>query len=57
MRYIERNPVRVGEAVIPEQYPWSSAKVGIRGRPESADENRQEVENERVLYERHSQPS
>jgi len=27
------------------------------GRCESADENRQRVENERVLHERHSQPS
>jgi putative transposase len=31
MRYIERNPVRVGEAVIPEQYPWSSAKAHVTG--------------------------
>jgi len=34
-----------------------SFSVVSPGRCESADENRQRVENERVLHERHSQPS
>jgi putative transposase len=32
MRYIERNPVRVGAATRPEQYPWSSAKAHVSGQ-------------------------
>jgi len=32
MRYIERNPVRVGEVKQPEQYLWSSAKAHIEGK-------------------------
>ncbi len=32
MRYIERNPVRIGEVKQPEQYLWSSAKAHIEGK-------------------------
>ena len=31
MRYIERNPVRIGEVKKAEDYPWSSAKAHISG--------------------------
>ncbi len=32
MRYIERNPLRVGAATHPEQYPWSSAGAHVTGK-------------------------
>lgn len=32
MRYIERNPVRVGEVKQPEQYQWSSASAHVAGK-------------------------
>jgi putative transposase len=31
MRYIERNPVRIGEVKKAEDYPWSTAKAHING--------------------------
>lgn len=31
-RYIERNPVRAGLCVLPEEYPWSSASFYLVGR-------------------------
>jgi len=36
MRYIERNPVRAGEASCAEQYQWSSARAHVAGK--SSDE-------------------
>ena len=32
MRYIERNPVRVGAVSQPEKYLWSSAKAHVKGK-------------------------
>jgi len=33
-RYIERNPVRAGITIRPEDYPWSSAKAHIQNVPD-----------------------
>jgi len=32
MRYIERNPLRVGAVTRPEQYRWSSARAHVTGK-------------------------
>jgi len=32
MRYIERNPVRIGAVKQPEQYLWSSARAHVEGK-------------------------
>jgi len=34
-RYIELNPVKVGLAVTPAAYPWSSAKAHLEGKDDS----------------------
>jgi putative transposase len=35
VRYVELNPVRGGCVVLPEDYPWSSAKSHVRGIPDA----------------------
>ena len=34
LRYIERNPVRVGAAQTPWEYEWSSARYHVLGKPD-----------------------
>jgi putative transposase len=36
--YIERNPVKAGLVEKAEQWPWSSAKAHVRGRPDGVAE-------------------
>ena len=34
LRYVERNPVRAGLVSVAEEYPWSSARAHVAGRPD-----------------------